>query len=262
MRALIVLTQSECKRVIARGLAKHPQVQSALEQGKTFIARGSTAAYVLEELLGEKVEKNHYIAGQVTGDKEKLFRFGGLSKEKRLAEIIIEKGEPREIEGSTVEELKKFTPDDVMIKGANTLGEDWIPGVYLAHPEAGTIGVILPIAIARGVPIIVPVSLTKRCSENIWDMSQILGNQTFDPDYVMGYPIGIMPIPGEVFTELDAFEMLYPDVNFYHIGSGGVGKAEGSLHFLLTGEEEAVKEAYNNIKQLIKTESEYEPDIE
>ena len=68
MRAIVVLTHSECKRLIARGLLKHPEIEDALKDGKIFVARGSTTAYVLEELLGKPIEKSHYIAGQVTGE--------------------------------------------------------------------------------------------------------------------------------------------------------------------------------------------------
>lgn len=132
----------------------------------------------------------------------------------------------------------------------------------MAHPNGGTIGNILPIAVARGIPILVPISLIKRSSEDVFILAQLMGNETFKPELVMGHPIGIMPIIGEVFTELDAFELLFPEVEFVHIGSGGVGKAEGSLHFLMIGEEDKVKNAFNEIKKLIENEKDYQPFIE
>ena len=57
MRALVVLTHSECKRLIARGIKEHPEVQEALKNGRIFVSRGSTTAYVLEELLEEQIDK-------------------------------------------------------------------------------------------------------------------------------------------------------------------------------------------------------------
>ena len=260
MRALIVLTHSECKRLIARGLKEHPEVKNALDEGRIFVSRGSTTAYVLEELTGVPFEKHHYVAGQMTGDKENLFRYGGLKGEKRLKEIVIEKGVKREIE-NVQDELSKFEPGDIIFKGGNTLGTDGIAGVYMAHPEGGTIGGILPHAIARGISIIVPISLSRTIDDSVWELSQILGNQTVDPEYCMGLPIGIMPIPGEVFTELEAFDVLYPELNIFHIGSGGVGDGEGSLHFLLVGDELDVKQAYSEIVELIKNEEPYIPDV-
>ncbi len=261
MKAQVILTHSECKRFIAKGILELPEVQDALQKSRIFIARGSTTAYVLEELLGEPVEKHHYIAGQVTGDKENLFRFGSLKAHKRLKEIVIEKGQKREVE-SFQTELRNFQPGDLIFKGGNTLGSDGIAGVYLAHPEGGTIGGIIPIAIARGIPIIVPISLTRTVEDSVWDLSQILGNKTVQPEYAMGNPIGLMPIPGEVFTELEAFEILYPEITVFHIGSGGVGDGEGSLHFLLVGEDNEVKRAYNDLVELIKSEETYKPDTD
>ena len=261
MRALIVLTHTECKRLIARGLKEHSEVQYALDNGKIFVSRGSTTAYVLEELLGESFEKNHYVAGQMTGDKTNLYRYGSLKSEKRLKEVVLDQGVKREIE-SIHDELKSFEPGDIIFKGGNTLGSDGIAGVYMAHPEGGTIGGILPHALARGINVIVPISLSRTIDDSVWELSQIMGSKTIDPDYCMGLPIGIMPVPGEIFTELEAFDILYPAVTVFNIGSGGVGDGEGSLHFFLAGDDEDVKKAYDEISELIKNEEPYVPDTE
>ena len=259
MRAIVVLTHSECKRLIARGILKHPDIEDALKDGKIFVARGSTTAYVLEELLGEPIEKSHYIAGQVTGDKENLSRLGSLKGDKQLKEVVVDKGTKREIDDIRAE-LKEFMPGDVMIKGGNTLGNDGIAGVYLGHPEGGTIGVMIPHATTRGIPIIVPISLSRSIDDSVWELSQVLGNKVVEPEFCMGMPIGIMPIPGEVFTELEAFDVLYPDIDVFHIGSSGVGDGEGSLHFLLVGDDKEVKEAYDDLVKLAKSEPDYVPD--
>lgn len=261
MRALVVLTHTECKRLIARGLKEHPEIKEALKASKIFISRGSTTAYVLEELAGEEIHKPHYVAGQVTGDKEKLFRLGSLKGEKRLKEVVLDKGKKIEIDDLS-ETVKNFHPGDVIIKGANTLDFEGIAGVYIAHPVGGTVGAFLPIALARGITVIIPVSISRTIDDSVWELSQILGNQAIDPEYSMGHPIGIIPVPGEVFTEFDAFDLLYPEVNVFHIGSSGVGTGEGSLHFLFIGEDEKVKEAYNDMVKLAKEEPRYIPDEE
>ncbi len=260
MRALVVLTHSECKRLIARGLVEHPEIKEALKDSKIFVSRGSTTAYVLEELLGEKIDKARYVAGQVTGDKENLFRLGSLKAEKRLKEVVLDKGKKIEVDDLS-ESIKEFKPGDIIIKGANTIDFEGIAGVYMAHPLGGTVGAFLPIAIARGITIIVPVSISRSIDDSVWELSQILGNQTIAPEYSMGHSIGIMPIPGEVFSEFDAFELLYPEVNVFHIGSSGVGTGEGSLHFLFIGEDDKVKEAFHDMVKLAKEEPEYTPEI-
>jgi hypothetical protein len=62
--ALVALTPSESKRVIAKGVAALPEVKRAMERGLIVVGRGTTNAFVAEELTGEKTEnKNHYAAG-------------------------------------------------------------------------------------------------------------------------------------------------------------------------------------------------------
>ncbi|MHA1865715.1 MAG: hypothetical protein ACTSVB_06190 [Candidatus Heimdallarchaeaceae archaeon] len=261
MKALIVLTQPECKRIIAKGILEHPSFKNSFEKGKIFLARGSTNAYILEEIKKKTIQKQFYVAGQITGDKEFEKRYGGVSADKRMKEIVIEKKEIREID-ETKQELEKFSTEDLIIKGGNVLDDNYIAGVYIAHPNGGTIGYILPIAIARGIPILVPISLIKRSSEDVYLLAQLMGNETFKQELVMGHPIGLMPVVGKVFTELDAFEYLFPEVEFVHIGSGGVGKAEGSLHFLIIGEEDKVQQAFTEIKNIVANEEDYLPFIE
>ena len=62
--ALVSLTPSESKRVIAKGVAALPEVQRAMQRGLIVVGRGTTNAYVAEELTGETIDnKSHYAAG-------------------------------------------------------------------------------------------------------------------------------------------------------------------------------------------------------
>ena len=51
-----VLTCSMGKRLIARGIAEHPDVRAALANGKLVIVPGSTNGYVAQEVLA-RLEK-------------------------------------------------------------------------------------------------------------------------------------------------------------------------------------------------------------
>ena len=64
MRTSVVLTVSESKRLIAKGLAAMPAVQSALSGGTVAVAKGTTNGYLVEELLGKKIDKLHYVTGR------------------------------------------------------------------------------------------------------------------------------------------------------------------------------------------------------
>ena len=64
VRALFSLTSAESKRLIAKGVATLPEVKQALKQGIVAIGRGTTNAFVVEELTGNKIEpKSHYADG-------------------------------------------------------------------------------------------------------------------------------------------------------------------------------------------------------
>jgi hypothetical protein len=68
--ALVSLTPSESKRVIAKGVAALPEVKRATQRGLIVVGRGTTNAYVAEELTGEKTEnKDHYAAGFIVCDQ-------------------------------------------------------------------------------------------------------------------------------------------------------------------------------------------------
>ena len=58
-----VLTVAESKRLIARALKRHPVVIRALTQGIVAVAKGSTNAYVFEELGAEGIDLTQYCMG-------------------------------------------------------------------------------------------------------------------------------------------------------------------------------------------------------
>ena len=64
MQALFTLTPAESKRLIGKGIAALPEVQNAKQNGYLLVSRGSTTAYCLEEMLGQKIEKKRYAVGQ------------------------------------------------------------------------------------------------------------------------------------------------------------------------------------------------------
>ena len=61
VQAQIILTVSESKRIIAKGIAHMPIVQQALQNGMVIIAKGTTNTYVAEEIVGQKIEHGAYL---------------------------------------------------------------------------------------------------------------------------------------------------------------------------------------------------------
>ena len=56
-KKVVVLTVSESKRLIAKGVANLDIVKKALERGMIAIAKGTTNGYVVEELLNKRIDK-------------------------------------------------------------------------------------------------------------------------------------------------------------------------------------------------------------
>ena len=121
MSILFALTPAESKRLIARGVKEHPWVKQALAAGRILISSGSTTGYVVEELLGRKIDIAHFPCGVVTEGVP------CQTPEDRIRSIMIRNGTAIENDlGMTdYEELSVFAnelgPGDLYIKGANAI---------------------------------------------------------------------------------------------------------------------------------------------
>lgn len=199
-RLLVTLTPPEAKRLIGRGVASLPQVRRALTEGTVVIAPGTTNAYVYEEMTGERIDRGRFAIGIVT-------RHGTcVSKASmRMPEIVLSHGEKT---GQRIKDvLDTLGPDDVFIKGANAVDPWGNAGVYLGSPTGGTIGMSIGTLLARGVQVVVPVSLEKLVPFSISEIIPEMGNRRFAASMQM--PVGMMEIPGKVVTEMEAIRILF-----------------------------------------------------
>jgi len=233
MKAEITLTPAESKRLIAKAVVQMEIVKKAREKGTLVICRGSTTAYVLEELLGPVINKGRYTAGYI-GAK------GLLVNPVLPSEVIFVNGRVKE-GASLSEAVKELKPGDVLVKGANAIGPDGVPGnlVARANPSTtgGTVGAFQMTTMARGVDVIVPIGLEKYIPVSVLVGSRRLS--TGHVDYATGVPCGLIPIFGTVVTELEAMKAM-ADVEVTPIAAGGIGGGEGSITFLIEGQEEQV----------------------
>ena len=128
MKRSVVLTVAESKRLIAKGVAALPEVQYAMENGMVVVATGTTNAYVLQEIRGEKFDLRRYRSGITTPDVPEK------SKEpigEPIPDVVYKKGEVVK-ELNRYNAVKQMGKGDVYIKGANALNyEDQIAGVLI-----------------------------------------------------------------------------------------------------------------------------------
>ncbi|MDD4903440.1 MAG: hypothetical protein PHV11_00930 [Candidatus Bipolaricaulis sp.] len=240
MNASIVLTPAASKRLIARGVAAHPTVTRAMRDGRIVIARGTTNAFVAEELLGQPIDRGAYAAGFIDRLWNVNARVGDME------EILLERGRPAT--GDPEKILASLGAGDVLIKGGNAIDPWGVVGVLLASPSGGTVGRYVPSAVARGVDIIIPISLSKSIHTSVVDLSQEMGSGRISLH--SGLACGLYPLHGQLITEVEAMRLV-ADVDAVHVASNGVGAGHGSVSLFLYGEEEEVKRAFALAEELV-----------
>ena len=239
MKASAVLLPHASKRLIAHGVAAHPKVLHAIGQGTVVITLGTTNAYVAEALLGTAIDHAAFAAGVIDDRWNINARIGDAR------EIVLRCGEAIEIEPEEL--LASLGPDDVVIKGGNALDPFGTVGVLMAASTGGTVGRYVATALARGVGIVVPISVGKSIHTSAADLALEMGSKQIQ--LADGIPSGLYPLTGHVVSEIEALQLLY-GVDAMHVASGGIGEGAGSVSLLLEGEDESVRTAFDFLASL------------
>jgi hypothetical protein len=243
MIAQIVLTPWESKRLIAKGVAQLDSVKKALEEGIIAIARGTTDAYVVEELLGRSFDKENFVAGAIAPDRLCVIDVNFMKPE-----VAFVKGELKEVPTDTI--VKEMKTGDVFIKGGNAVDPFFNTGILVGASNGGTIGKSIGTIIAKGIELVCPVGLEKLIMAPVDEVASLAGIHRVG--YSTGMPVGLFPVTaGTTVTEIQALVLLTDkDVNIIHMASGGVNGAEGAVTLLLEGEDEGVKELIEIVKEI------------
>ncbi len=238
MNIQISLTPSESKRLIAKGVLEY--LKDSIEDGnKILVTRGSTNAYVLEELLkyiGAPADFNKadFITGEILAEgNDRLW-----ANKKRKPEVVIKGKTATDIkdEADRITTVQRMKAGDVVIKGANAIDHKGTVGVLVGDPKTGgTVGSLIGPIRARGIDLVVPIGLEKMVWGEIDGTSQMAGSNF--ARWSQGMGVGLFPLSATVITEIDAIEMLF-EVDAFHLASGGLAAAQGSVVLLIEGEDE------------------------
>ncbi len=244
--ALVSLTPAESKCLIAKGVAALPEVKRALKTGLIIIGWGTTNAFVAEEIAGIQVTpKGEYTLGCITAGELRT-----NTKQKRPINIVVLR-QGKLIDARPQEIIKEFGKDDIFIKGASAIDSSGQAAVLAANADGGTIGYALPIVLARGAHLIVPVGLEKL----VPSVAEALPKcGIFNYKYCTGLTCALIPMPNaKVVTEIQALKVLC-GVSATHVASGGIGGSEGTVILVLQGSEANIERAFDLVKA-IKGES-------
>lgn len=223
------LTVAESKRLIAKGLKQYTPVAGNLQKGQVLITTGSTNHYVAEEFLNETLTPGSLLTGHLVPKKN----YTPTKVEQQLGSVYLEDGKART--QPLNESIALLKDGAIAFKGGNLLNyRQKKAAVLVGSPTGGTIGALAPLAESGKIRLIVPIGLEKDSSEDI--------ETTVSRVVELGQTPTLKVIPGEVFTEIEAIKV-FANVEAIHIGSGGIGGAEGSVTLLIRGEKEEVNKA-------------------
>lgn len=228
------LTPAAGKRLIGKAIAKHPEVLTALKAGTVVIIAGTTNGYVAQELLAtigqaHDFHRNRFFRGIVLPPVHPTAESGRLPDESSFpGDVVIKDGAWQK--GKTIfDVVNDLKEGDVILKGANAIDlEAKRAAILIGHPQAGTIGASLPAYFGRRVRLIIPVGLEKRIPGNMDELAAQLNEPgAHGPRF--------LPVPGEIFTELEAIALL-TGAKAQLVAAGGVAGAEGSVWLAISGE--------------------------
>jgi hypothetical protein len=241
-----ILTVAESKRLIGKAVAQMPVVKNALANGMVIIIKGTTNAYVAEEITGKKADHAAFVTGRIEPEKGTK----NLPEAKAVNHVILEKGKIVDI--SLGEAAKKLKAGDVVIKGANALDyRNKMAAVNILHPEGGTTGITMPMIVARKVHLVIPVGLEKVVAGDVAELTLKMREpvQLLPPasgKSTNRYPGHLIPsqwlLTGEIVTELEAIKIL-TGVTAFQCSAGGVSGAEGGVWLVFRGTRDQVKKA-------------------
>ena len=240
MEALFTLTPSESKRLIGKAVAVMPEVLKAKKEGYLIIGRGSTNAYIAEELMSQSMEKEKYVAGQVVKGVLCVLHPGI-----RVQPITFHKDEVLNVDPGTL--IGKLGPEDVLLKGANSVDYNGNVGVVMASPVGGTIGEFYMAMKAQGAHIVYPVGLEKLIPSV--ELAAKFGGR-LNLGRTIGARVGIACVTGgKVITEIQAVHNLF-GVTAVHFASGGYGGSEGAVTLLVDGGDDKINRCLDFIETI------------
>jgi hypothetical protein len=245
--ATLSFTPALSKRLIGQGLAAVPEVQQAYRHGRVLLSSGSTTAHVYVALTGTwsgQALACGMMAGKGTCVGRAMSAFLGEKGHARF--WFFEKGhriETDDLEGA----LESLDSGDLFIKGANALDGGGGIGVLLGMESGGIIGKALGYVQARGITFLLPGGLEKMVYGSIAETARHMGTRLVD--YTSGMPVGLLPVAGRRFCEIEALETL-AGVKVFHAASGGTAGGEGSVLLTIRGTAQSVDKVITLYREL------------
>lgn len=221
MITTFALHPAASKYLIGQAVARLPEIESAMRDGKILIGAGTTNIMVAQALLGTVcTTREPYVAGVIT-QRAPCVTEGS----QRLGPWLLERGMP--VGTNWLDFLDSMKPGDVVVKGANAYDPAGMIGILLGDATGGTIGKTIGAIKARGIQLIAPIGLEKlvpSCVEAEKWMQEVHPTAPR-----LGIRSGYIAVSNaKIITEIDSLNILM-GVESCQIAAGGVGGMEGCV---------------------------------
>jgi len=258
--AAVTLTPEESRRLIAKALAGMDVVKKAMREGTIGLAMCSSAAFVAEELLGHKVNRDLYCCGFIHEDgwcwvhPETRGTEAHGPNPQGCGQILLRRGAPTWLDyprQTLADHIEAMGPGDIIVKSGNVLDREGKVGVLVGDLDGGEAGRYLPF-IQRGEIIsLVPMTISKALPVRLERITAGMGTKAkvIDRKRTYGVACGMLPWPGTVVTEIEAFKWL-AGAEALPIAAGGFDTGAGCVSFLLQGPEENVDQAWRLVREI------------
>lgn len=243
-----LITPAAGKRLIAKALIKYNAITKVLKSGTVAIIAGTTNGYIAEEMLSsinqaDDFSRKRFFRGIVLPPGGPVTGTGRIADESEFpGDVIIQDGIWQK--GKTIfDVVNDLNEGDIILKGINALNySNKQAGIYIGDPLGGTIGTAIQAVVGRRVRLILPVGMEKRVYEDLNELAVKLNAPGAEGPR-------LLPVPGEIFTEIEAIYEL-TGANAKLVASGGVSGAEGSIWLAIEGDDKQLVKAEKLIKSV------------
>ena len=248
MKAVVTLTPSESKRLIAKAVSRMDAVRDAWDKAYVLIADGTTNAFIKQELLEDR---SIAAGGSTIGLSTAGLLCVNIPKNRKSYANVFYKG--KAVEGTSfAEALADHHRETVVIKGANAIDPEGNIGIITTGFDGGTIPRVIGPITSKGITFITPVGLEKLVPSVPLAAKAFNGAQNID--ITMGAAGGLFVLTNTiVVTEIEAAKLLF-GLEGTLVAAGGIGGNEGAVTLVFNGEEPQIEAFVSFLEKEVKGE--------
>jgi hypothetical protein len=244
VKIIYSLTVAEGKWLIAKAIAARQDIKKAYKEGKILLKGGTTVSAISEELVGIPLR----ISGRIAPN-------GLRTASKRVSSpscLLLQQGVATGVDDQMEKVISELGADDFLIVSANIFDSHGRAAIMFGSSLGGAVGKFLSSAAVEGARVLIAVGLEKLSPGSVDKAILNTGRKKITRS--TGMNVGMLPLVGEIFTEIEAIKT-FGDVSVTIIGRGGIGGAEGATTFLLEGSPAEIDKVEGALKSLPKRTS-------